>query len=209
MKYRIEEYQGKRIGRLTITSDSHKIINGKKKHFFHCKCDCGKEVDIISSVVASGNKKSCGFDCLLGDPRRTSTPDRRRLHRILNNIKSRCNNPNTTHYDRYGGRGISVCKEWLEDSELFINWAINNGYANDLTIDRIDNSVGYSPDNCRWVGRDVQSNNRDSNVTYSYNGETMNLTEWSKKLGVNRELLRSRLRRGWSFTETIETLNHD
>lgn len=205
MKYRIEDYKGRKIGRLTILSDSHKILNGRYRHIFICKCDCGREVEVIANAVASGNTKSCGFDCLLGDPRKTSSPERRRLHRIWNNIKSRCNNPNAEHYDRYGGRGISICKEWSENSEMFIDWALKNGYANDLTIDRKDNSLGYFPENCRWVSMKTQSNNKESNILYSHGGKTMNLSEWSEELGVDRELLRSRLRRGWSFAKTIET----
>ena len=87
-------------------------------------------------------------------------------------MKDRCYNPNNTGYVNYGGRGIKVCQEWLEDYENFYQWAMDNGYHEGLQIDRIDNNKGYSPDNCRWVDRYVQANNKRNIKKYTLNGKT-------------------------------------
>ncbi|THD35699.1 MAG: hypothetical protein E7773_10150 [Sphingomonas sp.] len=87
-----------------------------------------------------------------------------RTYTILKGMKQRCSDPNHRSYHRYGGRGIQVCDEWRKDFRAFQSWAINNGYADDLTIDRIDNDKGYSPENCQWVSQRAQSHNRHDNV---------------------------------------------
>lgn len=83
-----------------------------------------------------------------------------RLHRILSGMKARCYNPNSLKYHRYDGRGIEICQEWRNSTDAFISWALSNGYAPNLSIDRIDNDKGYSPENCRWVDNKIQANNK-------------------------------------------------
>ncbi len=116
-----------------------------------------------------------------------------RLYSIWCGMKSRCYNKNDSHYPRWGGRGISICSEWLSDFSNFKHWAENNGYKTGLTIDRIDNNGNYCPENCRWVTVKEQNNNQRTNRLITYNGKTQNLKQWSVELGINYGTLLSRL----------------
>ena len=127
-----------------------------------------------------------------------------RLYRIWKAMRSRCNNPNTLAYPRYGGRGIGVCKEW-DDFSKFRAWAIANGYSDDLSIDRVDNDGGYSPDNCRWATRKEQNTNQRSNRMIEFHGERKTLTEWAALMGLSFTCVDDRLRRGWSVEKALTT----
>lgn len=122
-----------------------------------------------------------------------------RLNTIYRGMKKRCYNKRSPSYTSYGGRGITICDEWLSNDHshkgfnTFKAWAITHGYAEGLTIDRIDNNKGYSPDNCRWATPKEQSNNRRSNVMITYNGETKTLKLWSETLGISYNVLVRRL----------------
>ena len=118
-------------------------------------------------------------------------------------IKERCYNENSKSYHRYGGRGICVCEEWLNDSSAFARWAIENGYEKGLEIDRIDNDKGYSPENCRWVTKKENTRNTRRNKRYEWNGETHVLSEWCEILELNYNTVNMRLHRGWSFEKAV------
>ena len=126
---------------------------------------------------------------------------RERIYSIYHNMKSRCYLPTFSRYNYYGARGIQVCNEWLGKGGFnnFYNWAINNGYRDNLTIDRIDNTQGYFPINCRWVSMSTQNNNTRKSHHYTYNGETKSISEWAKIYNIHRCVLNNRLRRGWDF----------
>lgn len=127
-----------------------------------------------------------------------------RLYRIWLNMKQRCNNPNNKDYVHYGNRGIKVCTEWESSFDSFRDWAIENGYTTELTLDRENNDRGYSPDNCRWATRKEQVNNRSNNLTFTYKGITHTLAEWSEIYGTNASTLHDRVMRlGYSFEEAI------
>ena len=135
-----------------------------------------------------------------------------RIYRIWASMKQRCNNINSCGYERYGGRGISICEEW-NDKEGFINfynWSMENGYSEELTIDRINNDGNYEPDNCRWVDYYTQLNNFSRNVKITFNGETHSLSEWGriKPNGLNYNTLRSRLREGWDIEKAFTEPKH-
>ena len=100
-------------------------------------------------------------------------------------MKSRCNNPNRPKYPRYGGRGIKVCDEWNNDFMSFYTWAIDNGYSDDLQIDRIDNDGNYCPDNCRWVTLQENTLNRRTSVFLTVKGVTQNASIWAEKLNIS------------------------
>lgn len=126
-------------------------------------------------------------------------------YRSYKAMMERCYLPSCGNYERYGGKGVTVCEEW-HDINNFAKWAENSGYAPGLTIDRIDATKGYSPDNCRWATKKQQSNNRKNTIFYTYNGETKALTDWASIFGINRYTLYDRIeRRGWSVERALET----
>ena len=128
-----------------------------------------------------------------------------RLYRIWTNIKTRCLNPNSTHYQNYGAKGITICDEWKNDFKVFYNWAMSHGYSDELTIDRINNKLGYSPDNCRWVDMSIQANNRSSCRMITIDNQTKSMKEWCEILGMNYSLVRDRLNRGWNPEKALFT----
>ena len=120
---------------------------------------------------------------------------------------ARCYNKNNSRYARYGGRGIAVCDEWLHDKETFFEWAMNNGYSDNLTIDRKDTNGDYSPDNCRWSTQKEQQNNRYNNIVVEHNGVSHTLGEWADITGIQRKTLWNRLRLlGWSVEKALTTV---
>lgn len=128
---------------------------------------------------------------------------RERILGIFNGMKQRCYNKNSTKYHRYGGRGITICDEWLKNPQSFVDWSMDNGYADNLTIDRINNDGNYEPSNCRWATKKEQANNTSTNHRITYNGETHTLKEWSEKLGISYQTLMIRLCHGWSEEKTL------
>lgn len=126
-----------------------------------------------------------------------------RIHDEWRSMKRRCYNKRQADYHSYGGRGITICDEWLNDFQAFYDWAMANGYADNLTIDRKDVNKGYSPDNCRWVTQKVQQNNRRNNHLITYNGETMTATQFAEKYNMNYSTLITRLSRGWDIDKIM------
>lgn len=193
---------GNRYGRLTVISYSHNVKRENKggyKHYYNCKCDCGN--DCVAERSALGRtKNSCG--CIhkeqLVKRNKSNALDNEivekyeRLHRIWNAMKHRCENKNDDNYDRYGGREIKVCKEW-HDWFKFKEWAINNGYSDELTIDRIDYNGDYEPNNCRWATYKTQANNTSKNKYIEYQGRTQTLTQWCEELDLPYNRTKARL----------------
>lgn len=127
-----------------------------------------------------------------------------RLYACYYRMRHRCENPADSSYERYGGRGIKVCDEWKNDIVSFINWGIENGYKEGLSIDRIDNDGDYSPENCRWANATQQCNNRSTNAFITYNGETHTYAEWSRIVGINQLTIRHRIEKlKWSVEDAL------
>lgn len=130
---------------------------------------------------------------------------RKRLLKTLTHMKERCYDKKDKRYSDWGGRGIKICDEWLQDNESFVNWAIENGYEKGLTIDRIDNDGNYCPENCRWVTILENNQNRRSSRYYSFNGKTQNLQQWCDEYCLPRSMVNKRLSMGWTFEKAITT----
>lgn len=128
------------------------------------------------------------------------------LYNIWNGMKFRCTNKNSDSYKNYGQRGISVCEEWFNNPQSFIEWALKNGYEEGLTIDRMDNEKDYCPENCRWISKGEQAKNRRMNYCIEYKGETKTLWELCEELNLNYNLVHNRIKKlGWSLEKAINT----
>lgn len=202
-----KDLSGERFGRLFVVK---RVENNNKGYAqWLCKCDCGKETIVVTANLKRGHTKSCG--CL----RKDNTSGEKcslykhgkyntKLYKVWHNMKERCLNNNATHYEFYGGRGITICNEWKKDFMSFYNWAINNGYNDNLTIDRINVNGNYEPQNCRWITIKEQANNRRSNHLITYNKETHTMMEWAEIFNINYDTLRFRLKRGWSIEKVLK-----
>lgn len=174
-----------------------------------CRCDCGQEITTTSANLIRGHTKSCG--CFrkerVTEAHQThgdgSHINRNRLYHIWADIKNRCNSPNCRAYKNYGGRGIHVCEEW-QNYSAFKQWAFQNGYNEELTIDRIDVNKDYSPSNCRWVSKHEQCQNKRNSRKISYNGETKTLSQWAIELRIPRTTFAHRLDDGWNIEEAMK-----
>lgn len=196
-----------KFGRLTVLDTYIK----NKTRYCECECDCGNAKTTTYDHLKYGYTKSCG--CLLIDNAKnnftTHGKSNHPLHAVWNTMKQRCYNRNNKSYDNYGGRGIKVCKEWLDDFMNFYNWAINNGYESGLTVDRLNANGDYEPNNCRLVDMTIQQNNRSNNIILSYKNENRTLSEWSKLYNISSSTIRKRLYvLGWSIEDALTIKVH-
>ena len=191
---------GDKFGKLTVIEKADDYIRPNKIHEprWKCKCDCGNITIVNEYALKSGKTKSCG--CLVKNAiiianTKHGLSDTRIYHKYYGMIY-RCYNPNSDRYSEYGGRGITICDEWLDKDNGFINfynWAISHGYRDDLEIDRINVNGNYEPNNCRWIPKEYQYyNKRDSRKIY-FNGEKITIPQLANILGITSQLLRYRL----------------
>lgn len=125
------------------------------------------------------------------------------LYYTYNNMKCRCYKKGSPAYKNYGGRGITICKSWLNSFPNFLNWAISSGWNKSLSLERIDNNKGYSPSNCKWATRYEQSRNNRRNKLITFNGKTLCSVDWSKETGINRRTITSRIEAGWPLDQVL------
>lgn len=195
---------GMKFGKLTVLERAENDRFGNVR--WVCQCDCygpNSIVTVRGYDLKSGKTKGCG--CLNnGHPKHGYRHTK--LYKTWSNMRSRCNNPNCEYYYMYGGQGITVCDDWNDDFIPFMEWALENGYEEGLTIDRIDNELGYNPDNCRWATAKQQSNNRRNVPIYSMNGEAHTLSEWCDIVGLPRNVVYTRIHcYNWTFEQAITT----
>lgn len=190
-----KDISGQKFGRLTAIE-----CVGKNKYNYavwRCRCECGNETNVPGNSLRSGNTKSCGCLNMENSTNRivslntTHGKTHTRLFRVWSSMRNRCDNPNATNYSDYGARGIRVCDEWESNFEAFFEWAVSQGYdptakRGKYTVDRINNDLGYSPENCRLATSKQQANNRRSTHFVTYNGVTKSATEWARYYGKGR-----------------------
>ena len=200
---------GLKIGNLEVIEEVKERKNGYV--MYKCRCVCGNEIYVSGSNLRRRLKNKTNVGCGCGMHKNHLYKhglSNGRIYRIYALMKQRCNDKNCKAYKNYGGRGIKICEFWENDFMSFYNWSINNGYDDSLTLDRIDNNKGYSPENCRWVDRYIQSNNRRNNTLITYKGETKTIPEFAREYGLEISTLRFRIYRGWSIERALTEKTH-
>lgn len=177
-----------------------------------CQCDCGKIIRVYGCNLRSGNSQSCGCSALDNVIVHGGCgKNRDRLYKVWEDMKRRCYNQNDRSYKNYGGRGVRVCDDWLNDYSAFRAWAYAFGYdpnaeIRECTLDRIDNNRDYEPDNCRWISNKEQQNNTSRVRRIEYNDNTYTLLELSVMFGINRQTLYNRLfKLNWPIEKALTT----
>ena len=202
--------KGEKRNLLTMISDAHEgFSKNNPRALFRCECGNIKEICVRS--VSCGKTKSCGCLQLAYAKMRSYKhgDSESRLYRIWCNMKNRCGNPNYFESQYYMQKGITICKEWKDDFMAFRDWALNNGYADNLSIDRINGNKGYYPDNCRWADCKTQSRNKKSNISITHNGKTQILVEWCEELNLPYSTIRRRIVKGWDKEKALtEPIKH-
>lgn len=198
-----KDITGKRFGRLTVIKYHHSKTNA----YWLCQCDCGNTTIVNGSSLCSGMTSSCGCKSREMTIKRSTTHGmtNTRLYRIRQGMIARCYNENSASYSKYGAKGIKVCEEWLGENGFinFYNWAMENGYEEHLTLDRINPQGNYEPDNCRWSTYKEQANNTKATVFLTYKGETKPASEWSEIVGLSQSCITGRKRKGWTDEECL------
>lgn len=194
---------GNRYGKLVVIKRHECNKNGHP--LWDCICDCGNTKVASGALLRMGRVKSCG--CLLPEANYCMNVKHgmsdSHLYAVWNSMKGRCYNPNNCSYKRYGARGITVCKEWI-DFEGFSLWALSSGYKEGLSIDRIDNDGNYCPENCKWSTTKEQNNNRIVSLIFTHNGKTQNLSAWCEELNLPYFRTWQRIvQYGYSFEQAI------
>jgi len=180
--FNYKEKIGKKYNDLTIIKYIGK--EEKRGHIFWCRCECGNTKNIPWRRISQNVTKTCGCNKgKAGKLNKTHGLSHTALYNVWFKMLNRCNNPSNKDYHSYGGRGITVCKEW-EVLENFYNWALKNGHKKGLELDREDNNGNYCPENCRWVTHRQQSLNRRTNIHVTINNETKVLIEWAEQFGL-------------------------
>ena len=218
MSKRVQDLTGKKFGRLTVIKYLGSDTKWRESQWL-CSCECGNVTVVTSRRLNKGITKSCG--CLVGElaSSRFTTHglSTTRIYNIWKEMRDRCYNKKSSGYYLYGDRGIKICDEWLikgpngenDGFKKFNDWAINNGYADNLTIDRIDPNKNYCPENCRWISGKTQSNNRRNNhyirLNLGLKEFIYTISEWAEISKIPHSTIRSRLRIGWSEFDAIFT----
>ncbi len=196
---------GIRYGMLVVD-----YLHSKKDSAFYwkCKCDCSQESIVKGQNLISGNTTSCGCQEKRArdewrEKQKIKSPHSQKLQNMYDNMYKRCYVPTTRSFNSYGGRGITICDEWLNDRNKFYSWAIESGIEKNLTIERKDANGNYNPENCRFASCVEQANNKRNNRILTKDGISMTIAQWARVIGVSEFTLYRRREKGWSDEEII------
>ena len=199
MPRKVENVVGQRFGRLVVLENLGTKAHGSTLQ--RCVCDCGNIKDVPLSYLKSQHTRSCG--CWAVETHTTHGLSSSRLYGIHQGMLKRCYDKNLYAYKDYGARGITVCETWKNDFKTFYDWSMENGYSDNLTIDRIDVNGNYEPSNCRWIPMGEQSRNTRKNVYFTYNEETKIITDWVRELGIPPTTFRRRIKQNRPIEEIL------
>lgn len=197
---------GEKFGRLYVI----KRIGSTYYHqpLWLCKCECGNETVLCGQALRSGHTQSCG--CynkeIVRKIKKKHGGYGTRLYSVWSHMIQRCYNPNDEKFKNYGARGITVCEEWKNDFGEFSKWAMNNGYSDNLTIDRKNVNGNYEPSNCRWADNYTQGNNRTNNRLFTIDGITHTISEWARLYNIKPSIVIQRVNiYGYSIMDALTT----
>lgn len=204
--WKAEDLTGKNFGRLTVIKRVENTKDGKPQWLCECSCENHTMVVVRSVSLKSESTKSCG--CLRREVSK-SMPHKikhgqykSKLYAVWKSMKDRVNNQNNAQYKDYGGRGIAICEEWYY-YENFMNWAMNNGYKEGLSIERKDVNGNYCPENCCWITMSEQSNNRRNTRWIEFNGKKQSIKKWSLETGLPYDVLKYRFNNSWDVEKAL------
>lgn len=219
------DIKGQKFGRLTAIAPCKHPETGVSTWL--CQCDCGNQTFVVAGYLRNGSIQSCGCGKFnVGQysanhmtkhgatSRNNNDRSLKRLYGVWCNMKQRCCNPSCSEYHNYGGRGITICDEWINDFCSFRDWAIAHGYDGNAprgqcTLDRIDVNGNYEPSNCRFVSQSVQSNNRTNSRLFIIDGVSHTASEWSQIYNTDAQLVRGRIDRGWDIERALTEPVHN
>lgn len=204
-----KDLSGVIFGRLKVigAASNYRLPSGKSVTMWNCQCECGKEITTMADSLLSERTKSCG--CLNDDMRRaraTHGCTRSTEFNTYHNMMRRCYDPKSDHFKYYGGRGIIVCERWRSSFKKFLE---DMGYkpSQNHSIDRKDNNGNYEPVNCHWGILEEQANNKRNNFWIEIDGKQLTLPQWAKVVGIDSQLIRNRIWRGWGIKRAVMTPN--
>jgi hypothetical protein len=201
---------GQKYGRLTCVKEAGRNKCGQV--LWECRCDCGNRTLATTNDLRTGNTKSCG--CIKREIiiKRNVTHalskgrdgKKTRLYNKWVRMKQRCFDKSSSDYDRYGGRGITVCSDWLK-YKSFYDWAVTSDYQDGLTIERKNVNGNYEPSNCKWITMEEQARNKRNNHFITFGKSRKTLAEWGEITGIESSTIRQRLNLGWTPEKALTT----
>lgn len=195
---RLKDIVGQKFGLLTVISRA-KTSSKNRETKWNCLCECGNTKIIYGNSLKSGRTTSCG--CYVKKINTTHGCSKHPLFQTWQAMVKRCINKNDPAYKNYGGRGISVCNEWINSPSQFIKDMTPKPEG--LELDRIDNNGNYSKQNCKWSTRQEQCTNRRTTRLITFNNQTNSILEWSRITGINRRTIAQRLSKNWSIEHVL------
>lgn len=208
---RVKDKTGQMFGRLIVKEID--LTKASRKTFWICKCDCGNIVSVRSDTLGSTNscgclKKEQDFENLKLKGKQLHGLTKHPAYSRWRAMMQRCYNPKSERYPRYGGRGIKVCDEW-HNVKSFIKWAEENGFSEELSIERINLNGNYEPDNCKWIPLDEQRWNTSYNVWHEYRGLRLTTMQWARRLNIPQHVVWGYKYNNIDFLDLIEEYSKD